>query len=368
MNKAVQESNASRTKGIDPSQIRKILIRVNNWIGDVVMISPAMRSIRNHFKEAKISILAKTWVLEALRGNPFFDELVEYENLSKHKGLIGKWRIIQTLKGKKFDLAILFQKAFEAAFFSYLSGIPQRAGYDTDRRGFLLTHKINETEESRRKHHVEYFLDIARFLGCRIDDRSLYFHIEQNDRIATRKITNSLSLEPGKQLVSIHPGTSKPERSWHLERFSLLADKIVKESGAHIILTGAKQDETVCKQIIAGMKHKATDLSGQLTVKELGALLEMCSLFIGNDSGPMHIAAAVRVPIVALFGPGTPEKTAPFVDPSQYIAITKRYPCAPCRQHFFKECHPSSSGKPYCLEDITVEDVFEAVSKMLPLK
>lgn len=113
------------------------------------------------------------------------------------------------------------------------------------------------------------------------------------------------------------------------------------------------------------MKHGAIDLSGHLTVQELGAFLETCSLFIGNDSGPMHVAAAVGTPVVALFGPGVPEKTAPFVDPAQYIAVTKRYHCAPCRQKFFKECQPSRSGKPYCLEDISVNEVFEAVSKMM---
>lgn len=356
-----------KTLDIEPSRIQKILIRVNNWIGDIVMISPAMRCIRNHFTKAKISILAKTRVVDSLRGNPFYDELIEYENLAKHRGLMGRWRIIQSLRERKFDLAILFQKAFEAALFSYFSAIATRVGYDTDKRGFLLTHRIHETEEVRKKHHVEYFLDIARILGCEIHDKSLYFHVGEEDRMTAHKIINRLNLKPEKRIVVIHPGTSKPERGWHTERFSSLANKIIKEFDAQIVLTGSEQDLLISKQIIAGMKQEAIDLTGQLSIKEMGAFLERCTLFIGNDSGPMHIAGAVGTPIVALFGPGIPEKTAPYVDPAQYEVITKKYRCAPCRQKFFKECQPSTSGKPHCIEDISVEDVLGAVFKLMPL-
>ncbi len=364
----MSENDIKKIFDIDPTNIRKILIRVNNWIGDIVMISPAMKSIRNHFKKAKISILAKTWVVESLKGNPYYDELIEYENLTKHKGLIGRWRVIQNLRERQFDIAILFQKAFEAAFFSYLSGIPLRVGYDTDKRGFLLTHKINETSEARRKHHVEYFLDIARSLGCAIKDKSLYFHIGPDDQRHISEIIDSLGLRDEKPVVAIHPGTSKPERGWHAEKFSLLADRIYEKYDAHIVIIGGRRDEVISKKIAHSMKNKACDLSGKLSIQEFGAFLEKCSLFVGNDSGPMHIAAAVGIPIVAIFGPGTPEKTGPFMDPSRYIAITKSYQCAPCRQHFFRDCQASPSGKPYCIEDITVEEVFCAASDMISLQ
>ena len=357
----------------DPAKIKKILIRVNNWIGDVVMISPAMWAIREHFKEARISILAKSWVVEALRGNPFYDELIEYDNLGRHRGLTGRWRMIGELHERSFDLAILFQKAFEAAFFSYLAGIPLRVGYDTDRRGFLLSHKIYETEEARMKHHAEYFLDIARFIGCEVQDKSLYFHIGDEERRIALEIFEREGLAQGaskerRPIVVINPGAAKKERQWHFGRLAELADRLQEKTGARVVFTGGNVDEEATEVIKARMKNKPLDLTGMLSIKEFGAFLEKCSLFIGNDSGPMHVAAAVGTPVVALFGPGLPEKTAPFVDPSRYIVITKRFVCAPCRQNFFKECKPSPSGKPYCIEDITVDEVFEAANNLLLLR
>ncbi|MEW5807397.1 MAG: lipopolysaccharide heptosyltransferase II [Acidobacteriota bacterium] len=353
----------------DPARIKMILIRVNNWIGDVVMISPAMRSIREHFSNAKVSILARSWVVETLKGNPFYDELIEYDNLGMHRGLTGRWRLIQELKERKFDLAILFQKAFEAAFLSFLAGVPLRVGYDTDRRGFFLSHKIHETTEARMKHHVEYFLDIARFIGCDIKDKNLYFHFGEEERKKASEILGKEGL-PGKDafpVVVINPGASKPERRWHYERFAELADRLNERLGARIVLTGGNVDREGTGKILAKMTtgSKALDLTGKISIKEFGALLEKSSLFIGNDSGPMHVAAAVGAPVVAIFGPGIPEKTAPFVDAPRYLAITKKFSCAPCRQDFFKECSPAPSGRPYCIEEISVDEVFEASALLL---
>ena len=349
----------------NPAKIGKILIRVNNWIGDVVMISPAMRAIRDHFPNATIAILAKTWVVDTLRGNPFYDELIEYDNLGKHAGLAGRFRVIKELRERRFDCAILFQKAFEAALFSFLAGIPLRVGYDTDRRGLLLSHKIRETKEARGKHHVEYFLDIVRSIGCQVKDTSLYFHIGEEERKKASKVFEKEGLKDGRPVVVINPGASKVERQWHPDRFAALADALSENAGAHIVITGGKIDKNAARAIKGKMKDQALDLTGRLTIKEFGAFTGRCSLFIGNDSGPMHVAAAVGTPVVALFGPGIPEKTAPFVDPSRYRAITKRFQCAPCRQNFFRECKPSPSGKPFCIEDITVEEVLEASLTML---
>ncbi len=359
------KKRSSTIEDFDPKRIRKILIRVNNWIGDVVMISPSMRAIRNRFADAKISILAKSWVVDTLRGNPFYDELIEYDNLGRHRGLSGRLRVIGELKRREFDCAILFQKAFEAALFSFLAGIPRRIGYDTDSRGFLLSHRIYETEEARMRHHVEYFLDIVRTIGCEAQDKSLYFHIGDEERKRALEIFEKEGLKDDKPVVVIHPGASKIERQWHSERFAALADILYQKASAHIVIAGGKIDMKAAATIQERMQHSALDLTGKLSIKEFGAFAERSSLFIGNDSGPMHVAAAVGTPVVSIFGPGLPEKTAPFVNPARYIAITKKFPCAPCRQKFFKECTPAPSGKPYCIEEITIGDVYNAAYELL---
>src|SRR5262249_16926978 len=148
--------------------------------GDVVMISPAVRSVRAHFREARISILAKSSVLESLRGDPVYDDLIEYEDTGRHGGLVGRLRLAAWLRRERFDLAILFQKAFEAAALAYWAGARYRVGYATDRRSLLLTHPLDLPPPDT--HHVEAFLGIARSLGCRIDDPVPSFHLQDEDR------------------------------------------------------------------------------------------------------------------------------------------------------------------------------------------
>src|SRR5947208_1082646 len=127
---------------IDPAGIRRILIRVNNWIGDVVMISPAVRALRAHYPGARVALLAKSWVIDTLRGDPVYDDLIEYDSAVRHRGLRGRLRLAAALRRERFDLAVLFQKAFDAAALAFLAGVRHRVGYATDRRALLLTRAL----------------------------------------------------------------------------------------------------------------------------------------------------------------------------------------------------------------------------------
>src|SRR5262249_31302301 len=145
----------------DPARVRRILVRANNWIGDVVMISPAVKALRERFTGAEIAILARPWVLDALAANPFFDRLIPYESPGRHAGLFGRLRLAAQLRRDRFDMAVLFQKAFEAAFLAKAAGIPVRVGHATDRRSWLLTDRVPVTPESELRHHVDFFLEVA---------------------------------------------------------------------------------------------------------------------------------------------------------------------------------------------------------------
>jgi len=345
----------------EPS-IRKILVRVNNWIGDVVMISPAIRALRKQFPGAEITLLAKTWVLEALRGSPDYDRLLEYDRSENHAGWAGWWRLARLLRRDHYDMAILFQKAFEAALFARVARIPVRIGFRTDSRGWLLTHPL---EEPAVGHHVEHFLRIVKAAGCEISDRRLSFHLDRPSRDAAAVFLQKIDVWGGPLRVALHPGASKPPRSWHPARFADLASLLVREHGAVPLLLGTDADRPTL-ELMAGRIGPAAVLPppGQ-TLREMAAVLERCHLLVCNDSGPMHIAAALRVPVVAIFGPGHPSRTAPHTDLELYRVLTAAYPCSPCRQKFFRECLPSPSGKPYCLEDIPVDVVKRACLEMI---
>ena len=345
--------------------IRKILVRVNNWIGDVVMISPAMRALRYRFPGAEITLLAKTWVLDALRGSPYYDRLLEYDRTGTHSGLAGRLTLIHLLRRERFDLAVLFQKAFEAAFLARAAGIPIRIGFRTDSRGWLLTHPLEEPEGA---HHVEHFLQIAEAAGCGISDRRLSFHLDQRSRDTAARFLRDSGSPSAELRVAVHPGASKPQRSWHPERFAEVASRLGREHGARLFLLGSETDRPTLLRIADVIGPAAVlPLAGQ-TLREMAALLERCHLLICNDSGPMHVAAALRIPVVTIFGPGHPGRTAPYTDAGLRRVLTADYPCSPCRQKFFRECLPSPSGKPYCLEDVPVEAAMRACVEILGLR
>ena len=347
------------------SSIRKILVRVNNWIGDVVMISPAMRALRNRFPRAEITLLAKTWVLDALRGSPYYDRLLEYDRPGAHAGPSGRWRLIRSLRRERFDLAVLFQKAFEAAFLARAAGIPFRIGFRTDSRGWLLTHPLEEPVEG---HHVEDFLRIVEALGCQTTDRRLSFHLDQRSRDAAARFLRDTGSPSADLRVAVHPGASKPQRSWHPERFADVASRLAREHGARLFLLGSEADRPTLKRMADIIGPAAILPPAGQTLREMAALLERCHLLICNDSGPMHVAAALRIPVVAIFGPGHPERTAPYTDARLYRVLTADYPCSPCRQKFFLECLPAPSGKPYCLEDVPVGAAMRACVEMVGLR
>jgi len=349
---------------IDPASIRRILIRVNNWIGDVVMISPAMRAIRAHFRDARIAILAKSWVLETLSGDPFYDELIEYDDGGRHRGAVGRLRLATLLRRRRFDLAILFQKAFDAAALACLAGARRRVGYATDRRSWLLTDALPLPPPGT--HHAEAFLGIARALGCPIADPRPAFHLREEDRREAAAILDRAGLFGHAPLVALHAGASKEPRAWHPDRFGLLGRRLVERHAARIVLLGSASERGLMDRIAASLPRQGAFLpEPALSLKTTGAILERCDLFVGNDSGPMHIAAALGVPTVAIFGPGSPGRTAPVAARAPVVAISRNYPCSPCRQDFFRECPPSPAGRPFCLEEISVEEVERAAAGLL---
>jgi len=349
---------------IDPASVRRILIRVNNWIGDVVMISPAMRAIRAHYREARIAILAKSWVLESLAGDPSYDEMIEYDDGGRHRGAMGRIRLATLLRRRRFDLAILFQKAFDAAALAWLAGARRRVGYATDRRSWLLTDPL--TLPPPATHHAETFLGIARALGCPILDPHPAFHLTQEDRRQAAAVLDRAGLAGHGPLVAIHAGASKEPRAWHPDRFGLLGRRLVERHAARIVLLGSASERGLMDRVASSIPRPGAFLPGpDLPLKITGGILERSALFVGNDSGPMHIAAALGVPTVAIFGPGSPGRTAPVAARAPVVAISRDYPCSPCRQDFFRECPPSPSGRPFCLEEISVEEVERAAAGLL---
>jgi heptosyltransferase-2 len=345
-------------KPIKPERIQRLLIRSANWIGDAVMTTPAIRMIRKGFPNTHISLLAKPWVSPVFENSEHIDQLLIYDGEKRHKGFSGKFRLARDLKKYKFDVAILMQNAFEAAFITFLSGIPIRIGYNTDARRLLLTHAVPCTKEIKKKHQTEYYMNILRGIGLDRDNQGLYLKLSQKDRLRAEKILLEQHLSIDDKLIGINPGaTYGPAKQWSPDRYANLADRIQALFGVRVVIFGGPGDKTLGRKISQKMSHRPVDLSGKTSLGEAMALIERCDLFITNDSGLMHVAAALDVPLIAVFGSTNPVATGPLGSRSKVVQAT--LPCSPCLK---SEC---PEGHLNCMDQIDVERVFDSVKEML---
>ena len=219
----------------------------------------------------------------------------------------------------------------------------------------------------RSIHHVEYFLRVAHRAGCDTSGlpRRVYFPLDDASRAFATVFLERAGASRFAFLAAIATGASKPARAWEAGRFAQIAEWLARDLGAGIVVIGGRADRAEADRVLAAAGGAGIDAVAATSIREMGALIERCRIFIGNDSGPMHVAAALDVPTLAIFGPGSPDKTAPYMPPDRFVALTNRYPCSPCRQDFFRECDPAPSLKPMCLETIGVPRARAAVTDLL---
>jgi heptosyltransferase-2 len=345
----------------------KILIRGVNWIGDAVLTLPAIKAIRRFHHKSHISLLVKPWVAELFTHNTDIDEIIRYDD--EFKGLAGKFKLARLLRRKNFDKAILLQNAFDAAFITWLSGIPERLGYKTDGRGLFLTRAINIDRAVLQKHQVSYYLNMLNSAGIETPDSHPYIHITAEERKKAQDAIISGFSEKHSPIIGINPGAVYgPAKRWPVEKFAELIKIIFDKLDGKCIIFGSKAEtgiadeinSEITKQGIANTDSRILTLTGKTSLRELAALIAECDVFVTNDSGPMHMASALYVPVVAIFGSTNPVTTGPFGD--RHKIITKTMPCSPCME---REC---PEGHVRCMEEVSADEVFEAVENILPIR
>jgi heptosyltransferase II len=335
----------------------KILIRATNWVGDSVMALPAIRAVRKKFPEVQVSIVARPSVAEIYRGQDICDELIPYDPNGEHKGLRARDRFAGELRGKKFDVALLLQNAFDAAWLAWRAGIPERIGYARDARSFLLTKAIPVPNPGQiPAHEMFYYLELVRragWLDSLPDETHITLQVPQERKVHAANVLIGAGARPNAHRVAIGAGASYGSaKCWLPERFAAVANRLQAEKNVDIILFGTPVEAAVSHAITAAMQRPPIDLTGKTAIADLPALLSQCNLFLGNDSGAMHVAAAVGLPVVAIFGPTDPDGTAP-VTPRRTIVQQKPY-CSPC---FLRRC-PTDHR---CMQNVTAEMVEAAV-------
>ena len=344
-------------KKIKSSAIKQILIRSTNWVGDAIITTPAIRAIRKNFSAAEITILAKPWVGPVFHNNPDIDHLMIYDAASRHRKWLGKLRLSKELRKKRFDLAILLQNAFEAAFLTFLAGIPNRIGYNTDGRKILLTHGAALEPALESAHQIDYYLKLLASAGLKLHGRQLTLILTDEERYQAKRILKQYGISSYDPLIGINPGAKfGTAKRWLPERYAALCNKLQKACRAQIVIFGGPGEETLGNQISAGIEKPCVNLCGRTRLREAMALIERCQLFITNDSGLMHVAAALDIPQIAIFGPTDHIATGPS-NPNSHIV---KWPtaCSPCLK-------PECPTDHRCMREITVDTVFAVAEKLL---
>ena len=336
---------------------RNILIRGTNWIGDAIMTLPAVSAIRNTFPSAKISVLARPWVAEIFNICKDIDEVIVFKSPGPHSGIAGKLKLAKELKAGRFDTAILLQNAIEAAIITRLAGIPVRCGYNSDARGFLLTHSVHRTEDIRKVHQIQYYLEMVKSLGCLSAEAKVHLHPGNEYQILSEKIFSKHAIVRERLIIGMAPGaTYGAAKRWLPERFAAVSDRLIEDLSAQVVLFGSREDRKTTDIVEQHARHPMINLAGKTNLKEAIALISKCTLFISNDSGLMHVAGALNIPTVAIFGSTNPVTTSPVGDRS--IVIYKGAPCSPC----LKETCPTDFR---CMEMISVEEVYRTAKGLL---
>jgi len=334
---------------------KKILIISVNWLGDVLFTTPFIKAIRKRFPASHIACMVMPRCKEMLEDNPNVDEIIIYDEDHIHKSLMGKFKLILSLRKKRFNTAFILHRSFTKALITFLSGIRVRIGYSTKKRGLLLTSAIEEPVEEM--HKIEYFLRIASECGADTHDKDYEFFVNKDEKDAVDHFLKSEGVNRGDIIVVINPGGNWLPKRWPKEKFAKLSRKMIDELGARVVITGAKKDIPLSEEIESLSRAKVINACGKTSLKRLGAFMERADLVVSSDSGPMHLATSVKSKVIALFGPTSNAITGPY-GTGHFEVIRKNIGCpVPC-YNFGCRDHK-------CMDAITVDEVFTKAKEVL---
>jgi len=335
-------------------QIKRVVVRGTNWVGDSIMTIPALRALRRILPDASITLAVRPGAKGIFSEVDFIDDVLVYDRRNAFSvfGQIREW------KKREFDLAVLFQNAFEAALIPFLAGVPVRLGYATESRQAMLTHPLPLPDWRSTKHEVFYYLYLITALEQMLfrtstvceGDPDVSLSISESRKSEASELLRSHGVSEEKSVVAICPGSiNSRAKRWPAEAYAALADRLI-EDRRNVVLIGSKDEIDVTNEVAQRMRHRPVVLTGKTTLDQITAVLGLVDLVVTNDTGPAHIAAALGCPTIVIFGPTNPLTTRPFSPKAEII----RHPpdCAPC---MLRDCPIDHR----CMTAITVDEVFE---------
>jgi len=352
---------------LDAGRIRNVLIIRADGLGDLVMTTPLLAKLRRIFPNSRITLLAACASRELVEVMPVFDRVFYFDLPWFFKGqkrwLRKLFKFASEMRNERFDLAIDVRGDFRNNILMYFLGARYRLGFRTTGCDFLLTHVVSLPVNS---HMGMACTALMKYLNPNDDgEDNLKLWITDEDRDFSARLLQANGVDPAKKdrpIVTIHPGAKWDGRKWSPENYARIADWLIDRYGAVVVLAGSAGDVDFVRRIASSMKSKPIEAVGTTSLRQLLALCEKSDLFLGVDSGPVHMAAAMGTKVFALFGPARREAVGPLGANSTVITRQDDFECCPCAQ---VECERPGSS---CMQAVTVEDVRAAISQQLSTK
>jgi heptosyltransferase-2 len=347
---------------MDRGRGEKILVVQTSYLGDIVLTTPLLDELRRRFPEAELSILCTPQARSLLVANADLHEIITDDKRGSGRGMRGLWRKAKELRSRGFTLALSPHKSLRSAFLIFLARIPLRIGFRQSAGWFLYHHRVDRDASC---HDVERNLSILKDFGgspeeCR---QGLHMEVEPESREDVERIFNSLGIDrkEGRMLFGLNPGSVWPTKRWSAEGFAELMVKLKRKFPCEILLFGAPEDVEIVDKIQRLSGNLGVSLVGRIGLRELACALSWCDVFVTNDSGPMHIAVARDIPVVAIFC-ATTSALGFYPYSSNAVVVEKALSCRPCSSHGGRRC---PLGTEDCIRLIGVEDVLRGVERLL---
>lgn len=333
-----------------------ILVVNVNWVGDVIFSTPIFKALRKKYPKALICCLAVPRVKAILEACPAIDETIVYDERGIHQSPLGKLRLILALRRKHFDIAFLLHRSWTRALLVYLAGIPERVGYDTKKRGWMLTHKVEPLSE--QGHRCDHYINVIKSYGVSVEDRCCELTVSPQAKAEVERMLMQQDVTDKDFCIVVNAGGNWDLKRWPKENFARLIHRLVKELKAKVVIPGAMKDVALAEEIAGLSKVSPIVLAGKTNLTLLIALMQRANLVVSSDSGPLHIANCVGTKTIGLFGPTRPEVTGPR-ERAKALILQKDVTCN------LEPCYNLDCPDNVCMQAVTVDDCMEAVWQMM---
>lgn len=341
-------------KDASPVRFRRVLVREVNWLGDLVMSVPALRALRGAQPGAHLTVLVRDDLASFFDGVDWLDAVVQFRVRPGLAGVGDRLRVVREIRSRRFDLAVVLPRSFESALWTAVAGVPERVGFVDDARRLLLTKTTARTPDLLARHQVHDHLFLLRET-LQIEGNSQNFSLDVHEphRLRMRSWLAAHRRRSGRVIAMAVAAAFGPAKEWPAERYAALVDLLAERYDAECVLLGAPSERRRCAEVATSSRHGALVAAGETSVGELLALLSLCDGFAGNDSGAMHVAGALGLPTVGIFGSTRPERTAPLG--ARTRTLYQPIECSPCMARTCRYGHYD------CLKRIEVDEVAGAL-------